>query len=128
MESGKADAGHPNFCFGLCFQSVFLSALRAPSSPSVDIQITNQINGSDADWALGAALVHILERHPDKESDSYFAYVVPTLLLVLTVVLALVVVRGLCLPQLRGVFQAQQKRLYGPAATKIGVNGAGPVE
>merc|ERR1719362_65937 len=126
MEAGKADAGHPNSCFGLCFQSVLMSALQAPSIPSVHVQIANQINGSDADWALGAAVIHILERHQERETDSHFAFFVPTLSLVLMAVLALVVVRGLCLPQLRRMLQAQPKRQYGPKATKIGAKDAVP--
>lgn len=68
MESGSADANDPNYCFGFSYQSVLLQALQVGSTPGIEMEITNTINGGDADWALGAALVHSLrniQQNPD---------------------------------------------------------------
>eukprot|EP00419_Tripos_fusus_P030639 CAMPEP_0172783480 /NCGR_PEP_ID=MMETSP1074-20121228/204455_1 /TAXON_ID=2916 /ORGANISM="Ceratium fusus, Strain PA161109" /LENGTH=586 /DNA_ID=CAMNT_0013620469 /DNA_START=16 /DNA_END=1778 /DNA_ORIENTATION=+ len=74
MESGSADANVPNSCFGLSYQSVLLQALRAAATPGVEVEIANTINGREADWALGAAVVHSLrdfQQEPAQQSHRH---------------------------------------------------------
>jgi len=68
MESGSADANVPNFCFGLSYQSVLLQALQKSATPGAEMEIANTIGGAEADWALGAALVHSLRDFQEKPS------------------------------------------------------------
>jgi len=56
-----AKGGHPLHCFAFSYQVVLLAALRAHTTPSVELQIGQQIGGSDVDWALGAAVVQLLQ-------------------------------------------------------------------
>jgi len=72
MESGSADASDPNYCFGLSYQSALLKTLRGSAVPGLQVEIANTINGSAADWALGAALEHALQslRHRDGDNES----------------------------------------------------------
>lgn len=61
MQLGSADAGKPNYCFGLSYQAELLTALKAFSVTGVEVEVKRQINGGDIDWALGAALLHYME-------------------------------------------------------------------
>jgi len=60
MKKGVADPGKPNECFGLSYQAALLDALKVPRTVGVKVQIMRQINGGDVDWALGAALMHVI--------------------------------------------------------------------
>lgn len=58
---GVAPTEHKN-CFALSYQSAFMKALGVPTQPDVTVRIAKALGGSDIDWALGAALVHTMER------------------------------------------------------------------
>lgn len=61
---------HANYCFGLSYQSALLQTLRGAAAPGLQVEIANTINGSAADWALGAALVHVLQSLPHRDGGS----------------------------------------------------------
>jgi len=55
-------------CFSLSYQLAFLSAVKA-FDEGIDVQVKRKINGGDIDWALGAALVHLMQtRQPPSPS------------------------------------------------------------
>jgi len=74
MESGQADPMQPNSCFGLAHQAAFLNALNTSNASEFTMRVARQINGSDLDWALGAAIVeHMREDEHTTHKDSIFA-------------------------------------------------------
>lgn len=62
MQGGTADVSKPNGCFGLSYQVALLDALQVTYRPGVHVEIARQIKGGDIDWALGAALMHFIDR------------------------------------------------------------------
>ncbi|CAK9044494.1 Probable apyrase 5 (AtAPY5) (ATP-diphosphatase) (ATP-diphosphohydrolase) (Adenosine diphosphatase) (ADPase) (NTPDase) (Nucleoside triphosphate diphosphohydrolase 5) [Durusdinium trenchii] len=46
-------------CFALSYQLAFLAAVKATDLG--EVKVMRKINGGDIDWALGAALVHLLQ-------------------------------------------------------------------
>jgi len=72
-EETPTDPMKPNFCFALAYQVAFLSALGVRQDGGVDVRIAEKINGSDLDWAVGAALVHALgqQRCPPQSTLSF---------------------------------------------------------
>mmetsp|Transcript_111298 Transcript_111298/g.315065 ORF Transcript_111298/g.315065 Transcript_111298/m.315065 type:complete len:471 (+) Transcript_111298:30-1442(+) len=60
MEDGSSDPLQPAECFGLSYHIALLKALRAFTTEGVRLEITKQLAGSDIDWAIGAAVMHVL--------------------------------------------------------------------
>ncbi|CAJ1428114.1 unnamed protein product [Effrenium voratum] len=56
LAGGTSERG----CFALSYQRAFLSALQALDQ-GTQVQVKRKINGGDIDWALGAALAHLLQ-------------------------------------------------------------------
>ncbi|CAE7195518.1 APY5 [Symbiodinium natans] len=78
------DSAGDRACFALSYQLAFLGALKAVDVPGIEIEVQRKINGGDIDWALGAALAHLLST-PRVEPQGFSM----TMSAVLTLVMAL---------------------------------------
>ncbi|CAE7354571.1 APY5, partial [Symbiodinium pilosum] len=78
-----ADSAADRACFALSYQLAFLGALGAVDVPGIEVEVQRKINGGDIDWALGAALAHLLS---SRVEPAGFAMTMPV---VLTLVVAL---------------------------------------
>lgn len=58
----KRESIRDNICIGMCLQEAFIQKLS--TNGSVTIQISPEVRGSQVEWALGAALVHVLSDGP----------------------------------------------------------------
>jgi len=121
VELPSKDPGQPNTCFGLSYQLIFLRSLGLASRPpGVSVEIANAVKGGDVDWALGAALVHILEAKEEGQAGgasgpSWIGLVVAFAAAPLLFVLARAV-----WPRVQG---RSLKRHQSPGATTVGKAG-----
>lgn len=60
---------HENGCFGLSYQVSLLLSLKAGGDI---VKVQRKIKGGDIDWAIGAALVHLLDGRSGANSGSQF--------------------------------------------------------
>eukprot|EP00415_Alexandrium_ostenfeldii_P000949 UN0949 len=108
-----------------------MRALKVPVRPQVSVEITNTVKGGDADWALGAAIVHVLQssRSPSHgagaqgSSGTDWLGIMASLAVV---ALLLTLVRILVWPRLKRL--KQPKYSTSPEATKVGKVDNGPAE
>uniref|UniRef100_A0A7S4SZT8 Apyrase n=1 Tax=Alexandrium monilatum TaxID=311494 RepID=A0A7S4SZT8_9DINO len=125
MELPTKDPGNPNTCFGLSYQVVLLRSLRVPTRPGVTVEITNSVKGGDADWALGAAIVHVLERLVDGPPSSPGTSRIGTSWMGMFAGLAAasllaIVIRKAVWPRLRGKVGWPVKQATSPPASYLG--------
>jgi len=84
-------------CFSLSYQLAFLSAVNALNGGN-EVQVKRKINGGDIDWALGAALVHLLQTRQSsiswiKSPGLHLQWVLTMLTAVTLAAVALILVR-----------------------------------
>lgn len=136
VELPAKDPGQPNWCFGLAYQIVLLRALKIPNLSGVSVEITNSVKGGDADWALGAAVMHVLQAgaHPNlrgEEGGSQGGWGTSWVGIATSFVAAsalLALARISVWPRLKRLGQGGRKRATSPEATKVGKVEGGPAE
>jgi len=122
-EAGKADAGRSDGCFALSYQAELLRALGAPTAKGVSVSIANSVGGGDVDWALGAALLHIMElQNRVQAAPGVELNIVGAGIALSAFIASIIMARAALCPQVKN--GKLRKRTRSPEATKIGAFGA----